>query len=85
MKLRDCGSTADKLEFSGSGRGELETVWEISEAAKFLRLHPKTIYRLARAGELPGAQIGNRWRFRPSDLDTWLRSKVISTGTPRRQ
>jgi excisionase family DNA binding protein len=64
---------------------EVEPVWEIADAADFLHLHPKTIYRMVRAGELPGAQIGNRWRFRPSDLDAWLRSKVISPGTPRRQ
>lgn len=63
----------------------LEPVWDIYDAAEFLRLHPKTVYRMAREGTLPGAQIGNRWRFRPLDLDSWLRNKVTFPTTLRRQ
>jgi excisionase family DNA binding protein len=44
------------------------------EAAKFLGgLHPKTVQRMARRGELPAYRVGRYWRFRASELDQWLR------------
>ena len=49
------------------------------EAAKFLGgLHPKTVQRMARRGEVPAYRIGKFWRYRASELDRWLRLK--STG-----
>jgi hypothetical protein len=33
---------------------------------------------MTRSGEIPGFQIGTHWRFRASDLDEWMRLKVIS-------
>jgi len=53
-----------------------EPVWDCIEAARFLRLHPKTVKRMARRGQIPGCQLGRRWYFRPSDLDALLRSGV---------
>jgi excisionase family DNA binding protein len=64
---------------------DLQPVWDCIEAGAFLRLHPKTIKRLARAGDLPAMRIGNRWRFRPDELDTWMRSKVVSAHSLRRK
>jgi excisionase family DNA binding protein len=44
-----------------------------SEAAKFLGgLHPKTVQRMARRGQLPAYRIGRYWRFRASELNDWL-------------
>ena len=44
------------------------------EAAAFLGgLHPKTVQRMARRGQLPAYRIGRYWRFRASELDEWLR------------
>ena len=43
------------------------------EAAKFLRLHVKTIYRLAKGGKVPGRKVGGDWRFHREELDKWLR------------
>jgi excisionase family DNA binding protein len=57
----------------------VEPVWNCAEAARFLRLHPKTVKRLARQGQIPGRQLGRRWFFRPSDLDAILRSDVNSS------
>lgn len=38
----------------------------------YLRVNPRTIYRLIRSGELPALRIGRQWRFRRDDLDDWL-------------
>jgi excisionase family DNA binding protein len=52
-------------------------VWDCTEAARFLRLHPKTVKRMARRGQIPGCRLGRRWYFRPSELDELLRTGVI--------
>jgi len=56
----------------------LEPVVDSEEAAKFLNINPKTLQKMARNGAVPGYRIGKLWKFRISDLDAWLRSKVIS-------
>lgn len=51
----------------------IEPLMSESEAAKFLGgLHPKTVQRMARHGQLPAYRIGRYWRFRASELDRWL-------------
>lgn len=47
-----------------------EPVWDCKEAAEFLGRHPKTVKRMAQAGEIPGCRFGKRWCFRPSGLDS---------------
>jgi excisionase family DNA binding protein len=56
----------------------LEPVVDSEEAARFLNINPKTLQKMARNGDVPGYRIGKLWKFRISDLDGWLRSKVIS-------
>lgn len=56
-----------------------EPLLDSTQAAKLLQVHPKTLQRMARAGEIPAYRIGDLWRFRASDLDNWLRSRVCST------
>ena len=51
---------------------------DLQTAAKLLLLHPDTLKRKARAGELPGRKIGRRWRSRVNELDAWARSGLIS-------
>ena len=41
------------------------------EVAKYLRIHPYTLKRLARAGKLPGFMIGGQWRFRKDKIEQW--------------
>jgi excisionase family DNA binding protein len=48
------------------------------EAARLLRIHPKTLQKMAREGTIPGRMIGDLWRFRASELDQWARSAVHS-------
>lgn len=42
------------------------------EVLGYLRVTPRTIYRLIQTGDLPAVRIGGQWRFRRSDLDAWL-------------
>ena len=49
-----------------------EPLLDIIDAAKLLRIHPKTLRAKAARGIIPGIQIGRVWRFRASMLDQWL-------------
>jgi len=42
------------------------------EVLVYLKITPRTIYRLIRNGELPAVRIGRQWRFRRADLDAWV-------------
>ena len=57
----------------GAERG-FEPLLSTEEAAAHLRLHPKTLQRMARHGEVPSIRIGKYWHFRLSVLDAWVRS-----------
>src|SRR5712691_8776998 len=47
---------------------------DVQEVAARLRVNPRTVLRMADRGELPGVKVARRWRFRSSDLDTYLQS-----------
>jgi len=42
------------------------------EAAEYLSVHVRTLYRLVKNGEIPGRKIGGSWRFKKDALDEWL-------------
>ena len=42
------------------------------EVAERLHIHVDTVYALVRRGELPGAKIGNQWRFDACQLEHWI-------------
>ncbi len=44
------------------------------DLAAYLRLNVKTVYRLTKAGKIPAVRVGQRWRFRKSQIDAWLQS-----------
>ena len=52
--------------------GGFEPLLDVAEAAKLLRIHPKTLRVKARRGIIPAIQIGRVWRFRASALNRWL-------------
>jgi excisionase family DNA binding protein len=48
-------------------------VMTVREASSYLRIHPTTIYKLLRRGELPGFRIGSDWRFNVEEIDRYLK------------
>ena len=51
------------------------------EAAEYLSIHVRTIYRLARSGNIPGRKVGGSWRFRKEVLNEWLSGDRIPANT----
>jgi excisionase family DNA binding protein len=55
-----------------SAQSGFEELLSADEAARHLRMHVKTLQRLAREHRVPCVRIGKYWRFRLSALDVWL-------------
>ena len=51
----------------------LNDVMTVSEVAEYLRVNPQTVYRKAKAGEMPAVRIGRAIRFRRSELEAWMK------------
>jgi excisionase family DNA binding protein len=80
VKLAKQAST--KLDFHRSQimadpRYNLPPVMTVRELSAYLRVHPSTIYKLLRKGELPGFRIGTDWRFNAEVIDRWCSERNL--------
>jgi excisionase family DNA binding protein len=50
-------------------RTAAEELRTVDEAARLLKLHPKTVLRFIRGGRLPATRVGKAYRIRRADLD----------------
>ncbi|MBN1913445.1 MAG: helix-turn-helix domain-containing protein [Candidatus Omnitrophica bacterium] len=46
------------------------------EIASYLKIHPLTVMRYARSGEIPAFKIGQRWRFYKKNIKKWLKGRI---------
>ena len=46
-------------------------VLTVKDLSNYLRVHPSTIYRLLKTGQLPAFKVGSDWRFNVEDIDRW--------------
>ena len=50
----------------------------IDELARYIRVTPRTIYRMLDKGEIPFAiKLKGSWRFRESDVQLWLENQKV--------
>ncbi len=75
------GKATIALERNGSPTAVLD----VKEAAAYLAVTSKLIYKLTRAGELPHSRVGNSIRFRIKDLDQYLEANTSRGYTPRKK
>lgn len=47
------------------------------EAAEYLKMHVKTVCRLAKEGKIPAKKVGSEWRFLRTILDNWLAETLV--------
>tara|TARA_R100001143_G_C3320519_1_gene114548 strand:- start:560 stop:787 length:228 start_codon:yes stop_codon:yes gene_type:complete len=63
--------------FSESWGNNVNTdIFTVKELSEYLKLNEKTAYRLAAKGEIPGFKVGGSWRFRKSEIDTWIEEQA---------
>jgi excisionase family DNA binding protein len=55
--------------------GIAPAVMTVREVADYLRVHPSTIYRLLKQGQIPGFRIDGDWRFHVKTIDEWRARK----------
>ncbi len=55
----------------------MNSMMTTQEVAKFLKIAEKTVEEWAAEGELIGAKLDNSWRFRRSDVDKFVKSRMI--------
>lgn len=49
-------------------RIEHDEILNVGEVSKLLKLHPRTVYRLAQNGMIPAWRLGKSWRFLKSEI-----------------
>ncbi|ELA7315798.1 methylation-associated defense system helix-turn-helix domain-containing protein MAD1 [Vibrio alginolyticus] len=57
-----------------------DEILTLKELADYLKLAEKTAYRLTAEGKLPGFKVGGSWRFRKSDIDSWIIKQKENSG-----
>jgi excisionase family DNA binding protein len=57
-----------------------ERLLTLRELADFLQINERTLLKLAGQGRVPGAQIGNEWRFKREVIDSWLEERMGEIG-----
>ncbi len=62
------------------GHDDNHDVMTSVEAADYLKMHVKTVCRLAKEKKIPAKKVGSEWRFLRSVLDKWLaQEEVVSS------
>ena len=62
----------------------LDDYFTANQAARRLRVHPETVKRLCRQGDLPAEKIHNTWLIRREALDVFAGTYDPSRGAKKR-
>ena len=58
------------------GRLGIPPIMTVKEVSEYLKVHPSTVYKLLRAGDLPAFRIGTDWRFKADAIDRWCAKRT---------
>jgi excisionase family DNA binding protein len=61
---------------------EYDPILTVDELSEYLSMHPLTVRRLARDGEIPAAKIGRQWRIKKDLLDRWIEERCLGNLVP---
>jgi excisionase family DNA binding protein len=53
-----------------------ERMMTVRDLAVYLRVHPTTVYRQLKRGQLPAFKVGSDWRFDRELIDRWAHSSI---------
>lgn len=54
----------------------MENLIDCVQAGEILGICPKTVKRMAGKGRLPAMKVGRVWRFRETELDSWIAEQL---------
>lgn len=69
--------TNDNTRIYIGGEDQFGQVMTSVEAAEYLKMHVKTVCRLAKEGKIPARKVGSEWRFLRTVLDNWLAEALV--------
>jgi excisionase family DNA binding protein len=61
------------------GPEEFEPFLDSQQVAELIGVHPETVKRRARRGEIPGLKFGKLWRFRASVLESCIQEMMLES------
>ncbi len=53
-----------------------DEILTLPEVAALLKVAEKTLYTMAQRGEIPAFKVRNQWRFKRTDIDSWIEKKT---------
>jgi excisionase family DNA binding protein len=56
-------------------------LWDIKEAAAFLKMSPSWVYKRVSAGEIPHCKIGSAVRFMPEQMELYSDQRNSAGGS----
>ncbi|MFH1768723.1 MAG: helix-turn-helix domain-containing protein [Candidatus Omnitrophota bacterium] len=51
-------------------------IMTVGEVAKYLGVHPVTVYHLIKDTDIPAFKLKGQWRFKKDILDQWLEAEI---------
>ena len=55
---------------------EIADVLNAEQAAAYMKVNKRTLYKLAKEGKIPAIRIGREWRFSRAALEKYVRARV---------
>jgi excisionase family DNA binding protein len=59
---------------------QFDEILTIEEVAAYLNAGRRTVYCLVASGQIPAFKLGGTWRFRRTELDSWIASRIGTQG-----
>ena len=56
---------------------EDDEILTVRQVSKLLKLHPRTIYKLAQTGMIPARRVGKSWRFLKAEIIKHFEKKDV--------
>ena len=54
-------------------------ILSLDELSVYLKIARSSLYKLVRAGGIPGKKVGKNWRFHRNAIDKWLQGNQVKT------
>lgn len=55
-----------------------DQILTVKEVAEYLKIHERTVYRMATANKLPAFKVGGSWRFKQAEIERWIKEQSNS-------
>ena len=55
-----------------------DPILTLPEVAVLLKVAEKTVYTMARSGQIPAFKVRGQWRFKRDDIDRWIDEQKAS-------